>query len=449
MKVSKFLDFLGDSGYESKAIRYIYVYLIAFALLMWQFLITTQNLPDTQSYVYAANRLLNGEWDSFRTPVYPAVIALGKILFGAHWKCFTVALQLIAFFLSAITLQRLTLKLCESKKVTYWIVTSYLFLIALSSFPVRILTEAFSVSGVIFILWLLLRKYPQKPSLIDTCVATFILIILIFLRPLFIYLIPVFAVYFSGALWIYRKEFKATFLTSIISLSVATGCVQLYKHTMYTHFGINSISIVSSINNYFPIREAIELNPKLTENMQMRTYLQELKNRGMIHDLDSIFKETICLRDCSTDYEFETYVQSQINQNKFSFIKNIATRAYFKALPSVYFPLHYSDKVIYSNNIIFPIIIPLISWLLPSITIYFLFIIIYAIGWIAVWRHNKQIPLPSLLLLMVTAGITVASILGAQGEWCRLSLPGFPALLILIAMASRTISVSLKRYYTR
>lgn len=437
MKVNKLLNFLGDSGYESKAIRYIYVYLIALGLLVWQFFTATGQFPDTKTYYIAADRLLNGEWHVSRTPIYPAIIAIGKILLGVRGYYFTVGVQVIAFFLSAVILQRLSVKLCGSKRVTFWIVTAYLIFVTLSSFPVRILTDSLGTSGVVFMLWYLLRKYPTAPNVTDLCSASGILILLIFLRPFFIYLLPVLAVYYLGILWTQRAKFKTGFLTGAAGLVIAIGFIQLYRTAMYHNFGIQSISIVSSVNNYFPVRAAVEPNPDLTDNPKMKAYLKELKNRGF--QADSILNELRHLRSISTDKEFESYVGKQLSQNRVAVLKKIAGRAYVSALPSVYLPIHYSDWLICKE----------LSWRLPSMTVYFLFILIYAIGWVKVWRHNRQIPLPSLLLLMISAGATCASIIGAQAEWSRLSLPGFPALLIMIAIALSTTSVSLKKYYTR
>lgn len=437
MKVNKLLNFLGDSGYESKAIRYIYVYLIALGLLVWQFFTIKGTFPDSGTYSSAADKLLTGEFDIWRTPVYPAIIAIGKLLLGANWCYLTIGLQLIAFLFSAFILQRLTIMLCGSKRATFWIVSAYLLLVGLSAFPVIILTDSFGTSGIVFLLWFLLHKYPAAPNVSDLCSASAILILLIFLRPFFIYLIPILTVYYLSVLWTQRAKFKTGFLTGAAGLVIAIGFIQLYRAAMYHNFGIQSISIVSSVNNYFPVRAAVEPNPDLTDNPKMKAYLQQVKNRAFRED--SINREICNLCVMGSNGEFEKYVTKQLSQNKFAVLKTIAGRTYSKVLPSSYFPLIYSECMI-SNTL---------SWRLPSMTVYFLFILIYAIGWLKVWHHNRQIPLPSLLLLMISAGATCASIIGAQAEWARLSLPGFPALLIMIAIALSTMSVSLKKYYTR
>lgn len=436
MKVScKLWMFLGHSGYESRAMKYVYIYIVAVILLLWQFFTTTHVIYDTQSYYIAADKLMNGEWDAFRTPVYPAIIAIGKILLGPRGYYITIGVQVSLFLLSAVILQRLSLSLSESRKATFWVVSAYLLLISFSAFPVLLLTDSLGISIMVLLMWFILRKYPSTPTVLDLSFASVILLILVFLRPFFIYLIPVLAVYYFSILCVQRRVFKASFMTGMLGLLIVVGCVQAYRSVMYKNFGIQSISIVSSINNYFPVRAAVEPNPELTSNLEMKVYLQGLKKKEYQHD--SIIHEVLDLQLIAGYREFEAYVNKQVSQNKRIVLKKIVGRALHDARRSVYFPPYYSENRINQE----------LSWHLPSITVYFLFIIMYAIGVLKIWLHNRQIPLPSLFLLMITLGATCASIIGAQGEWARLSLPGFPALLIMIAITIPTISIDLKRYY--
>jgi hypothetical protein len=91
--------------------------------------------PDSGGYVSYAEQLRAGTWPSgtallkdgpapislFRTPGYPALIAVMQSLFGAAWKTTLVLLQIIAHAALAVTLYRTALLLRLSKSLAIFV----------------------------------------------------------------------------------------------------------------------------------------------------------------------------------------------------------------------------------------------------------------------------------------------------------------------------------------
>ena len=55
---------------------------------------------DTPSYLKAWESLSSGQWDTFRTPLYPAFLGCLQTLFGKAWKWAAVIIQYAIFLLS-------------------------------------------------------------------------------------------------------------------------------------------------------------------------------------------------------------------------------------------------------------------------------------------------------------------------------------------------------------
>ena len=401
--------------------RYIYIIAVIHALLLICFgEIRIYN--DTPTYIYAwENSLSHFQIDIFRTPVYPLLIGLCKSICGDFLEV-VVVLQHLIFIISVFYFKRIAACFIESQKVVFTITVLYIITTGIGDWATCILTESLAISGLVFLFynivwWVKTRK--------RSCVtySTLWLLLLVFLRPSFIYLFLL-----CLLLWIYllKKDKKM----SIYGISGVLFVVCLYcgySIKFNEHYGIFSTSSVGTINKTYIALQGDLMRPEFTEVSEFKKDI--IKNRNCSGD--SIWEVS---NYYISKYGLET-VDKSINKSiktyPSAWIKNAFRRLRYSAetkIPS-YTMFNYG-KIL---NFIFLILS--IRFLYIYVFVFLYFVIILK------WMITKKKILFSLFLWLAVASNIFIAVVGAQAEWGRLIAPSAPLLLIMLGQVSNYISI--------
>lgn len=252
---------------------------------MWSF--------DSYTYYEAGEYLANGSLHYSRTPVYPLIIICLRAVFGSVlWAPVLMLLQYLIFLISGLALARIALKYISNYKISFWITTIYLITPGFVGYTLYILTESLSISGIIFFIWFLAKDMPKPPSSRNMLIACILLFILVFLRPIFIYLIPVVVIYAFLIAWQYGLRGFKPVLTAVIMMFVVVTCLFGYKKAIAREYGLNSMTLISVVNNWCTARQAIGAHPELAEDSELRELLIEIETQNNENIFDTVSSAT-------------------------------------------------------------------------------------------------------------------------------------------------------------
>lgn len=393
-------------------------------------------LPDSLSYAQAADTLLNGDLDLLRTPVYPLIIALLKAIFGpAYAYKILLLVQFIVFLISGILLRKIAVKFTGSIKAAFWISSIFLLFPGHIVTSVNIMTESFSVSGVIILIWSLVRSHPKYPTWTDAILSGLVLAFLIYLRPIFLYLLPVTFVYYLLLLIRFKKDYQFSFSVGCAMLAVIVASLFVYQHAMTKKYGIHAITIVNIVNNFSTAKEGIGMHPDLASTEELHALLEEVEaqhNMGACDDAVALMPYYI-----SNPVIFEEYTNRLLRYSPKDVLKHVV----FRRTPAVV------NSKLFISYTRFPF--NLIEIFNPTMHVYFAIIIWFLVFFIIYVRRSGNLPPISSLLLMMTLGITFTSIIGAMGDWPRLNMPGIPAFLLIAGKLCTFYRLSTKESSSR
>lgn len=437
MKVNKVFP---NSGFSTRFLSYETVVLLSILTFVVMYAFSGGNTPtwdsgkiwesvpdltkgfytsDSPTYFYAGTEILNGTLSLARTPVYPLVLVGLHALVGPTLMYpLLFLIQYLCFLWAAFILRRIALIFLESKKAAFWVTTVFLLLPSYVSFNLAVLTESFSISGVIVLIWLLVRRFPGCPSVNDCLLTGLLLIVLLYLRPVFLYLIPVVFVYY--VLMIFRFKSKSYFPigVGIAMLLVVIGSLAVYRNIIQSTYGIHSISSISVYNNNFTAFQSVGMHPELAPTDEMRSVLESIEREGYTN----VKQQILAFGEYADAHpvEYETYVNRLLNVSTAACLKTVGTRIIddvpkSRVIPNYFVPSYFVVDYFF----FFSVYYAFIAWIIVVAVVYMI--------------RTRKIPVITALLLMVTFGLTLASAIGAMEEWGRLTFPGFIAFVLLVA----------------
>lgn len=143
------------------------------------------------------------------------------------------------------------------------------------------------------------------------------------------------------------------------------------------------------------------------------------KNSYSLEEADRELRE---ITNVTEDRVLEEYEKNLIKKYPKDFIKSILLRWSTLVIEYHIFPGTPANWKV-----------QLLEILYPNMGAYCLFLIVYAVILITLWRRSNRFPETKLFLLLVCLGLFVITALGAQAEYTRLNLPALPVFLILAA----------------
>lgn len=422
---------------------------------------------DTKTYTGYPFNIFKGETDIFRTPGYPYFLKLIHFLTGnaeldSAFYIWVVVFQSILSLSSVILIYLAGRKLFKNKYVLSAAALFYGISPSVFSWDACILTESlslFSVSLLIFIVF----SYLAKPNLFKAIVLGLYSFVMVMIRPTFIYVLAILAVFFI-ARFIFTRVDRRNCIAGFLSVVVSIGLVLGYCGLNYNNYGYFAVSSVNNtVNNlyivmvngwtdndeYPEIKEHIETEMAYTDvGYWIPTIIERLPETFSYSEIDSYVSG--CINKHKSEYlkytvdkfkaRMNQSVASQytvINDNADEELKNMNStlrNAVYTLCNSVStdrnidFVSYSSEQPIFRSiskgiiNFTFPFTF-LGCFILVAIGILFALIILIV---------KKRICWQVIGLCAIIFSHIFVSVFGAQAEWARLSTMVIPAVILLV-----------------
>lgn len=397
-------------------------YILSLSILYCLFLLykyRIQYLGDTLSYLAAWDMLLDGHIDEWRTPVYPLLLGFFKLTFGSsNYLLYVVLFQYFVFLISIIYFHRLTLAIAQNEIISIFFTTFYALFPCIPTWNCYILTESIAISCSIFYLYSLLLLY-QKSCITHWIITFFWILFLIFLRPVFIYLLPI--IFVGGFLLYIKKKIKITKIMTSGLLGYALVCILLvaYVVSFKNNYGIYSLSGISSINKYWIARMAGAVDPMINYDINTQEPICKRIVYGEINKPVDVFYEAEVAISVYGLKQFSDYVNYNIKKKKFLYCKRIIHNYIDAANYSLFEPSHIGPSIL--------------NLLKINILSVYIMLFIYFIVLIKHMITKKTIAVFSCILYMIGFSHLFVIILGSPGDYSRLILPAIPVYLIMFS----------------
>lgn len=419
---------------KAKKPDYRILYIIsAVEMMFFLFLMTLfgKEASDTVTYFSAWETLLSGMPDPLRTPVYPIIIGAARGLLGATAGAAAVCVAQCALFLCSISwFSRLAEALTGNATVAFWATAVYAVYPGPLTINCVLLTESLALSGVTGLLWLTYKAYTDG-SVRSACGAGVVLIFLVLLRPALIFLSFIFSCFWLAAVFIRKKSRRAA-VVSICWSVAAVASLGGYCLTMNHYYGIMTPSYVSGTNNYFTARYADVIADVETDSPALRQVVDSIVAIRPIHGTEEeTWTEVESIVAAATPADIVAFTSDAIKTHPAETAKSLLTER---------LPKFANDDAVYGA----PLLVPLraVTKLFGvniggALALMLLFVVILA----RTDRRAHTLSLVKWLMAVLFLATAATSFLGAQGEWQRLMLPAYPALLIA---AGYTLSHAVK-----
>lgn len=371
---------------------------------------------DTFSYENYSANILKGEVDSLRTPIYPYIIkgidmlTKGQVM---KYKAITFVQEIVSI-ISVIVLYHTLKKTFKNEIVSVVATLLYACLPSIFTYNKVILTESLSISLFIMYFCILLR-YINNPTNKKTILIGIFTLLLIMLRPSFIYLTVALAAIFL-VIYIFKKENRKQ---ALLGLGIL-GCIGIILlGYCYLNKQQNNIFAISNVTHINQLDTVIEMEIYNTGDAQDEGIIdiieQKLDGEGATWYRTTTNKIMVEY----TPEQVDAYLKRCIKNNFSTYIVKTIQKAFTIAInPCDEIYLH--EK---SSNEMQPILY------FAPVYLYAIFEVIYIL---AKTIKNKQIPLEQFTMCIIVLGQLATIILGAQAEYSRLFVPVLPLVIISI-----------------
>ncbi len=377
-----------------------------------------QTWDDSPTYIEAWEDISQFNINILRTPSYAIFIGICKIVFGEALMLDAVVIAQIGIFLISIWyFYKISMIITSSKTISFWVTFIYAFYPSYFYYKILIMTETLSISGMVFLAYLTLKAIQCQSLKYPVWMCIFMLILL-FLRPSFLFLIPIYIVGWS-ILFFMRKNQRKLYGTGLVGIALVTLSMVAYACAFKAQYGVFGITNVSTINNYCVCREYGILEASATDNPKLREDIEKLliEHGRVIGEDNAIdgygrnveWEETFAFLFSSEGYkltDLNELVNNSIAMHKTTYAKSIVVRLWDSR-----------------SLIIGPV----------RMYVFLLFVIIVFCCIVYVAIKRKTLPMISTYLLSCYVGLYLVSIIGAQDSWDRLTYPVIPCWLLLAA----------------
>lgn len=375
---------------------------------------------DSYSYITDSVALFDDHTIPYwRPPVYLFFIRLAMFISDSHWYMVLPGMQTIAYLGSVTVLWYL----CRRINLGRWASDACALVFGVMPFfnvyAVLLLAECFAMTGIL--LWLLcVVEYLQRPRSRWIWLSGIITFFMWFLKPVFVVLIPL-------QLWFWWRyipaEHRRKGLSIISSLTAVTVIAAVaYFFAFKERYGIFSMSVVPTVNNFYMVEELDILSPDDVDDPETRSHL--FTPDGRVQEFNSNYPGA-----------YNQAISKAIVRHPLQVAGYLLNRvALFPQSTLCYLECH-------SSSAIFPLIYNV--WLFGCWWMY-LVLILYFAAWLrrraALARFGH---LPAVLATFCICMI-ITNILGAMYDYGRLMSPFFSCFIILAAISIAAFRTPLK-----
>jgi len=352
-----------------------------------------------------------------RTPVYPAIIAVIKYV--SPYEDIPqniVIVQTIIFFISIIFFYKLAILLLKSKiKVTistiiYGTLPAFLF------YNRVIRVESFSISLFVMFLFIII-KFISSSKIVYGVLSSSMAVILILLRPSFVFLIPCIIVF-----WIIKccdktniKKHLTGLLSAVCALVIILGyCFYNYKN--YNDFTLTDISTYNQL--------VIAFQSNLYEHGNNDDIISDLSNGIHPHDVFMKYGRTQVSSFVKSVYlsSPSQYIRYHINIARDLMPTSLFTLGGFRQSENIFFKSNVWGNF---GQLLYAVMSPFtFSFLIILLMLFFVIIIINTI------KQKKLIWDINVLWACVFLQF-ITGLFGAQAEYARMIVPVIPIVILL------------------
>ncbi|MBR1882067.1 MAG: glycosyltransferase family 39 protein [Muribaculaceae bacterium] len=375
---------------------------------------------DTPSYISAYRHFLSGQIDILRTPVYPFFVGMVQDVMGPRYYAWgVVALQYALFFGTIKYFYALAMRVAASPRRAFVATLCFALLPGISSWCSTLLTETLALLGSVMLLYHLVRAHDTR-RVIHALAMTVWLVFLIFLRPVFVYALPILAVVWTVAVFEGRGSRRVA-LASLAGVVVASMLLLGYMRALQAEHGLFAQSNVSDINLYYLERYDGLMNPSFVEDAPLREKLERFvaTHGEKVEDGHLIWGEWFDLKDNHSPAAVHQAIQASYQMQPLRAASKVGGRFYRVAMTAMFETRH-------------PVWDTINDVLSPSMSVLYLLLATY--GVLLVWTMLRQRRWPWLSVLMVMLGVAnlVTAVVGAQSEWGRLVVPSLPIYMLML-----------------
>lgn len=394
--------------------------IVVFYAFVYQIVAKSFIFSDTESYFNAYENYINGDIDAYRTPIYPLFIGIIRTI-TSESLCYTfiILIQAIIFLISVHYFCRLT-AIIKNKNIAYWLTFTYGVIPIVPTWSTIILTESLSISMTIFYIYYTIFSVKNR-QIGKVWLSTLWALLLVMLRPSFIYLLPLNVFLFFVGNWKEPKSRHIIYngiLGSIIIIILICG----YSYQIKRNYGVFTPSAISIINKYCICKANSSFKLRTINNQNIEKY------PTLYHDLKNVnnnFEEaSLIIEKFGVDG-----LKNIIAENNLSKLSNI--KALLKRIDS---SSNYKHGIV-TDIVPFTIIEPFS----PNLGVYYFLLLTCAIYTLIFIYKRRKLPWTILMLLLFAIGNIAVSVIGAPGDFGRLQLPSFPAELLLGGMIIQMI----------
>lgn len=379
---------------------------------------------DTPSYMAAWEKIKYGQIDVFRTPVYPIFIGFFKTLMGNEW-CVAgiIAAQVIIFGISIVALNGISQRLFSRDSVSTFVVGFYALWPGINMYCLKLLTESLTMSIMVFLLYSCCKLY-ESPVAKWFALSTLWLLLLLFLKPLMLYMVVVIPV--VGISW-YLSRHRRSAAYLLVGWCLCCMALGGYSSAINKQLGIPVISIVSVFNEMSIAIQSKLIDPQKIDNEAAAAVFAEANtleapsSREIRHCMYRIGGVT------SMAERYEILSDSK-RYNRVEWIKSAFPRFYrtltctalsFKRFGIFPFGLLYAVLALYTVNLFHR------------------------------WRRGRRMEWIGLFMLLSCIGNISVMILGSIDEWSRLFIPATSVMLLISGEVIMTLRPIVKRFIKR
>jgi len=365
---------------------------------------------DTSGYYKAWDSIMTDGVDALRTPVYPAFLHGIKTVFGPWSDEAALLCQCLIFLIAIHYFRKLASMLIRNETVVYWTTAIFAWFPGIVNFNLLILTESLSLSCSVFMcFWLAKTCCDLRTShIVKSAVFLFILI---FLRPAFIFLIPI-SILFWIILTCRRRGPARPITVGFSSVAIIIICLGAYVWQMNRVYGIKSTSIVSDLNSYAILCKhgLISTSAKGITDSAIRETVESDTNTPDLWKLWIEFgneRTSAAIRQ-AVSYDRPAYLLALTSQAKESCSLGLTAAPAINLGGGRWFTFHY-----------------------PTMGMLYVMLGIYAVFLLCSNLRQRRFSLIQWTLLAILVSNIIVAIAGAQDSWNRLIEPSiFIAILM-------------------
>ena len=322
--------------------------------------------------------------------------------------------QYLIFFISIKYFFKTASYFIKSNLIIFLTTLLYACHPSISIYSANILTESLAVSLTIILVYTQL-KISKQPSVKYVVFGVILMLILIFLRPAMLFILPVIFLY---NLYLYitsKNKIYILFLTGTLLISSAQiGYCSIFKQ----QHGIFSPGYISLLNKYYMLRELSLLDIPSDNTTLLAQDIR--RNNAKEVPKENYYADFFLLVDKYPLSDINEILRKQTSDNLSVYILAIGKRFFVSSLSRVGF-WHYPsegflDKLLYTIFMKLPLIVGFI----------YIFLILYLFKMISIYKRDKTIDMRDLFLWGFICSNIILMIIGAQDEWNRLILPVLP-----------------------